>query len=388
LGKRQFLDLAYSRQNYDNDFEKNFFDILLDPRQSETLNDALSDAYNRSFIYDRFGVTYKLNRKKYKISLGAQYQISTLDGEITSVDQTIEKTYKNILPRINFSYNFGNNTRTSINYSTSIREPSLSQLQPLLDNTDPLYVYQGNPDLDAAYSHRTEFDFSSYSSFSNISFFANANMTYTRDRITNAQFIDENFVQTITPVNVEDDYRWNGYAAFNAPLKFLDIKLGITQDFNISNSILFLNSIEDKVRRSQYGVSMNIENRKKKKIDWLIGSRIGYSMAAYALSNNLNRDYFDQNYYTDISSEFLKGWYFKTSFDYKIYSAEAVGKRTTIPLWRASLTKNFLKNEKGQLTLSAVDILNQNLGINRSNSLNYILDERVISLGRYIMLTV
>lgn len=387
LGKRQYLDVAYSRQNYDNDFEKNFFDILNDPIQSETLNHSLSDAYNRSFIYDRVGLTYKLNRKKYKLSLGTQYQISKLDGAISSTDINIEKQFENIMPRMNFSYDFNNSTRMSMNYNTSIREPNLQQLQPIASNSDPLYIYIGNPNLDAAYSHRLGMNFSSFSSFSNIGIFATGTFTYTKNRITNSQSIDENFVQTITPINVKDDYQYTTYSSFNAPIKFAGMKVGITQDMNISNSILFLNGESDNVNRSRHGVSINLESRKKAKLDWLIGTRVGYNKAAYKKNNNLNQDYFDQNYYTDISSDFAKGWHFETSFDYKIYSAEAFGERTTIPLWRASISKNFLKNQKGQLTFSAVDILNQNLGINRSNSLNYILDERVVSLGRYFMLT-
>ncbi len=387
LGKRQFLSIAYGRQNYDNDFKKNFFDILQDPTESETLNEALSNAYNRSFLYDRVGLTYKLNRKKYKFSLGAQYQISNLNGELKSTDATINKKFTNLLPSMNFNYDFSSSTRGSMNYRTSIREPNLQQLQPITSNTDPLYIYVGNPNLDAAYSHRMGLNFHTYSSFSNISFFANGNMTYTKDRITNSQTIDENFVQTITPINVKDDYRYTTYMSFNAPLKFIDMKMGVNQDMNISNSILFLNGNEDNVIRSRHGVELTLENRKKKKIDWLIGSRIGYNKTDYNKNENLNQDYFDQNYFFDLSSDFAKGWYFETSFDYKIYSAEAFGERTTIPLWRASISKNLFKNQKGQLTLSAVDLLNQNLGINRSNTLNYILDERVISLGRYFMLT-
>jgi hypothetical protein len=270
-------------------------------------------------------------------------------------------------------------------YSTSIQEPNLQQLQPIASNTDPLYIYIGNPHLDAAYRHRLGMNYHTYSSFSNISFFANANLTYTQDRITNAQTIDENFVQTITPINVKNDYRYRTFASFNAPLKFLDMKIGVNQDMNISNSILFLNGQEDNVIRSNHGIGLTLENRKKNKLDWLIGNKIGYNKASYRKNDNLNQDYFDQTYYVDISSDFAKGWYFETSFDYKIYSAEAFGERTTIPLWRASVSRNFLKSERGQLTLTAVDLLNQNLGINRSNTLNYILDERVVSLGRYFM---
>ncbi|MBT8219349.1 MAG: TonB-dependent receptor [Bacteroidia bacterium] len=387
LGKRRYLEVGYSRQNYDNDYAKNFFDILTDPSQSETLNEALSNAYNRSFIYDRLGITYKLNRKNYSLLFGANYQISSLDGEIATNDDPIKKQFKNWLPRLNFDYDFSNNTRIAFDYSTSIREPSLEQLQPVANNTDPLLIYQGNPELDAAYNHRMNIHFNTYSSFSNVSLFVMGGFSYTKDRITNAQTIDEQFVQTIQPINVDNDYQWNSYVSFNAPLKFIGSKIGLNQDMRISNSILFINGMEDKVIRENHGWELVLENRKKDKIDWLIGTRIGYNRATYNQNENFNQDYFDQNYFADFSSDFAEGWYFSTSFDYKIYSAEAFGQRTTLPLWRAEVSKNFLKNQKGQIKISAVDILNKNLGINRSNSLNYIVDERILSLGRYVMLT-
>ncbi|MEK7257009.1 MAG: hypothetical protein AAB316_19805, partial [Bacteroidota bacterium] len=82
-----------------------------------------------------------------------------------------------------------------------------------------------------------------------------------------------------------------------------------------------------------------------------------------------------------------KKWEFGTSLDYKIYSAESFGGEQRIPIWRTSLTRYLLKNNRGQLKLAAYDLLNKNLGVNRTSQLNYVEEERIRSIGRYVMVT-
>ena len=38
--------------------------------------------------------------------------------------------------------------RVSLNYNGRTRQPSLSDLMPLTDNSDPLYITRGNPDFE------------------------------------------------------------------------------------------------------------------------------------------------------------------------------------------------------------------------------------------------
>ena len=46
--------------------------------------------------------------------------------------------------------------RVSLNYNGNTRQPSLSDLMPLTDNSDPLYITRGNPDLKQAYIHNLD----------------------------------------------------------------------------------------------------------------------------------------------------------------------------------------------------------------------------------------
>jgi Lhr-like helicase len=148
-----------------------------------------------------------------------------------------------------------------------------------------------------------------------------------------------------------------------------------------------VNTVENQYDRLVNRVDVTIENRKKEVLDIMVGASFSNTTTKYKLESQMDQQFLTQQYYTDISVDFAKTWTIGTSFDYNIYSGAAFAEEQTIPLWRASLSKFFLKNQKGQLTLSVFDILNQNQGINRNSELNYIQEERIRAIGRYVMLS-
>jgi hypothetical protein len=58
-----------------------------------------------------------------------------------------------------------------------------------------------------------------------------------------------------------------------------------------------------------------------------------------------------------------------------------------VPLWNASLSKQVLRFNRGELRLTVNDILNRNTGISRSTNQNYIEDSRVNTLKRFFLLS-
>ena len=75
-----------------------------------------------------------------------------------------------------------------------------------------------------------------------------------------------------------------------------------------------------------------------------------------------------------------------TDFNYYISNQYANGYNANIPLWNASLSKQFLKFKRGEIKLSVNDILNQNTGVSRSTTQNYIEDKRINGLRRFLLL--
>ncbi len=386
IGKGQYIELNASRQNYSNEVQKDFFDRL--PGQPDTLNTALSNHFDRGYRYDRGGMNYMLNRKKFNLTAGAALQQSKLDGhQLDENTDNISRSFTRILPSLFFNYEFGTSRNLNLEYSTNLREPSLEQLQPVVDNSDPLNIYIGNPGLQPEYMHELDLRYFLFDQFTFTSFFANLSGNYTKNRITNASTIDDQFRRSTTPVNVDWDYGLRGGLQFQTPIRPVKMNIRLTYNALCNKGLLFVNNVENTSDRQRHSFGLSFDNRKKDLVDFTIGAKISHNRSSYSVSEALNQTYLDQRYYADIIITPSDKWEFSSNFDYTIYSNESFGAQQKVPIWKAGLSYYFLKGSRGKLILSAFDILNQNIGINRSSQLNYVEEERIRSLGRYVMLT-
>jgi len=112
-----------------------------------------------------------------------------------------------------------------------------------------------------------------------------------------------------------------------------------------------------------------------------------YNNARYSLQENLNTDYFTQTYTADFSYTFKKDIIASTDFDFLINSGRTDGYNENIPMWNASLSKQFLKNKAAELKLTVYDILNQNKSITRTIGENYFEDNRSNVIRRYFLIS-
>jgi hypothetical protein len=385
LGKRKYLELSYQRQNYNNDYEKAFYDITFS--NNEVFNSLLSLNYDNSFVYDKYGFNTKINTEKSNLTVGAAIQRSDLDGKIVATDFALRRIRWNALPRLKWNYRFNKSTRLNLNYNSFVQEPSLEQLQPTLDNSDPLNLYQGNPDLKTEYSHNMKLRLMSFNQFNFTSLFAMLNSTYTKNKITSSQTIDSKFIQTTTPINVDFDYLLTGYLHFGTPIRPIKskIKIGVNSTFN--RSILFINTDKNFVNRYTNGFNFSIENRNKNAVDIEVGTKVSLTNTLYSENKNLNQNYVSAKYYADLVIEFAKTWTFNTEVNYTTYTSDLFANNPDIPIWNAYIAKRFLKGNSGLLKLAIYDIFNENIGIYRTSEANYIQDERITTLSRYVMLS-
>jgi hypothetical protein len=97
--------------------------------------------------------------------------------------------------------------------------------------------------------------------------------------------------------------------------------------------------------------------------------------------------YTNQDYSLDVNYELPKGFYFSSDFSYHLNGQQAAGFDAKTSLWDASLSKQVLHYNRGEIKFSAHDLLNQNVGISRNTNQNYVEDSRVNNLKRYFMLS-
>ncbi len=377
----RYIEWMYRRQNYQNELVKDIYDIL---SGNEVLNTDLSNHYDRNFYYDRAGLAYHIKSEMTSLSFEGQVQRSTLNGDVFSENTTISNSGTFFLPRFSMRHELGSSHHFRFWYSTNVREPSLEQLQPVVDNSDPLNIYIGNPDLNNEYRHNLKFNYINFDQFSFTSLFAFINTTYSRNKITNETVIDENFRRTTRPVNVDYDFSINGRISYSTPIRKLGLKVNMGTNLRYQNSILFINTEKNKSNRYTTGFNVGLENRNKSTIDINIDGNWSYNLTTYDVSTDRNQNFFNQRYSANVLLKPTDNWSLNTSFNLRIFNQESFSDAQTVPIWNTSISRFLTKEKKLELKISAFDLLNQNLGINRTSNLNYVENEEILSLGRYI----
>lgn len=384
VGGKKYLEFSASTQNYSNTNTRDFYDMV---PGGERLNDLLTNQFRRGYRYDKGGVNLLVNRGKQRINAGFDVQQSVLNNENLLTGQPFNARFARLLPSANWEYEIRSGTRLNADYQTRFTEPSPEQLQPVVDNSNPLSIYIGNPGLRPEYVHELRTGFFLYDQFSFTSFFANITGTYTKDRITNATSIDESLRRTITPVNVSHETAVKGNIQFGAPVKPLKIKFNLKLNTRYTQRLLYLNDVLNNVNDWRAGGDFAVENRRKEKVDALFGFRLNNTTTHWSLNTALDQQFVNHQWYTDLKYTPTAKWLIETQFDYTVYSPETFGERTVVPLWKAGITRYILKNNKGRIRLTAFDLLDQNRSIVRNSSLNYLEEQRSNTLTRYFLLT-
>jgi hypothetical protein len=386
LGKRRFLEVNYALNLTQSDVNRQVFDVNGDGR-SPRFNTLLSNQFRNDFIYQRGGFNLRFNGTKYNFSTGLSVQQSTLDGELILQNAQIKRSFTNLLPNLRDQYNFSTSRNLNLTYDADVREPSIQQLSPIVDNSDPLNIVIGNPNLRPEYNHRVNLNFFNFNQLNFSNFFAFANFTYTANRITNAQQVDVNLVRTYRPVNVKDDYTFNANLSKGFRIKVLNTRVNFSTNLLLNRGITPVNDIDNRTRRLESRNTLRLEYRFKEFFDISSSGSITYNQTTYSLNSALNQSFVNQRYDVEGNFKLTKSLNLSSSLDYSIYNFAGSSFNQKVPIWNASISQFFLKNKRGELKFSVVDMLNRNVSINRTAQANFVQDERIRSLGRYYLVS-
>lgn len=378
-----FLIANASRKNNQADQIKEFLDLNPDElSQSGVLNEILSRTFDNSFVYNTAGLNLRMNKSRYSATFGVDFQNSNLQG-IPSIGEEVNRKFNHFLPKATLDLD---KLRIRMYYSTSVREPSVDQLQPILDNTNPLRPYQGNPDLVPEYRHNLRLTYNFFDQFNFRGLFANVRLGYVKNKISTASVLDpETFIQKQTPVNTSGERTLGTSLNFTSPINSIGAKFRTGINSSLISGVSFINGIANDIDRWTNGVNVILENKSKKNWDGSISSRWSFNNNLYKENSSQNSNFVNQTYTGSLAWFAGKGWTIDTNMDYYIYGAGSFGESTDVKLWQASVSKTFL-NDKLTAKLRVFDILNQNQGVNRTASETQISESISNTIGRYVML--
>jgi hypothetical protein len=384
LGKQNFLEIKLVGMLNLDSKDQQVYDV---ENGTTSINPILTNLFQKEYNYQTITTRFQRTKKPYTLTLEASLQRSFLKGIFSNGQPSLARTYYYPLGAAALEYKISRSSSFNIRYQTSIKEPQIRQLQPIVNNNSPLTLYVGNPDLNPEYHHNLGIRYNLFDQFSFTSFFANASFKVLQNQIVDNQTIDDNLRISYQPQNTGVGYQANLYLNFSRPIKVLGIKFNLGLNGVLNQRTTQINTTTNEALTQQYTFRASIENRKKKVIDALVGTRIDFNKSTFSINNSLNTDYLNYVAYTDVKVIIAKKWNLNSSLDYKIYVDPAFSENIYIPMWSAGISRTFLKANQLKIELRVFNILDQQLSVQRMNQNNMILESRVNTLGRYFMLS-
>jgi len=389
LSKKSLLEFNYNFNALLSNSDKTTFDFDKISGKHTSLNGILSNNFVSDYIFHRPGINWRYQQKKYNFSIGAAIQQASLQSQfhVMTGDSSLERSFTNFLPRANLQYSINQFKNIRANYNSFTRQPTVTQLQPLTDNTDPLNIRIGNPDLKQEYYHRLQAEYISFDPYRHTSFFAGITGNLTNNKIVNADELSAQGQRITRPVNVNGAYNINANSSWGFPVKQIKSKLNLNTGLSKNYNIGFINAEKNKIHSWTASQEIVWDYNYKEKLDLSAGAEIIYNDVQYSLQKQQNLQYWNQHYTFEINLYLPAGFSMASDVDYTTRSGLTQGYNLHAVLWNAGIAKQVFKNKKGEFRLQVYDILNQNIGVSRNSNQNYIEDLSYNVLKRYWQLS-
>ena len=165
----------------------------IDPRRTNRL-DYQQDI---AAAYGQFST--KLTKSLSMIA-GARYEFTNIDGKQNEANSAFNTQFHNVLPNLNFSYDFKDFSKLKLAYNMRIQRPSIDFVNPYVNYSDQYNISQGNPMLVPENTHNVELGYSTY--VKNTSLNLSAFYRHTGNAIENVTTVGSDNVSRTTFQNI------------------------------------------------------------------------------------------------------------------------------------------------------------------------------------------
>jgi hypothetical protein len=387
LFKDAYMEFSYSFNMYKNRNEKITKQGI--NGKYENIIDTLTNTYEFNRMTNTPGINFRYNKKKINYSLGTGIGINSYEQENITTHTSISTTPITYMPRASINYKIkGNSTGLRLNYSGNSKAPALEQVQAIKTNTDPLNIYEGNPDLKQSFTHSISLMYNRWNVLKQTYNWSSINFTPVQNAFVNYSSIDTNGVRHYKTVNVNGTYGVSFTMNYGFKWKKPDISLQLNPVISSNRRIDFVNSIKNITDIRSYALAFYMGKEKEKKYSISINPRFSFNQSLSSINPAANINYWQ-----------LSGWvsgsvYLPYSFElFMDNNFEARQKDPRFPVsankvkTNAGIKKNFFK-DKLETSFIVNDIFNQNIGFDRNfGSYNY-TETHYTTLQRYAMLSV
>lgn len=387
LNDKWTLVMDYAWNNNHSRSLRNTFEKDLTGKYEDRVNE-----FSNNFELDAFShsgnAILRYMGKKLRAAMGSG--VSRIKLDLADLDSSHTNTYRffNVTPQASLNLTPKAQFNIGINYRGNTIQPTINQLQPLRDNTDPLNEYKGNPDLKVGFNHSTNIYINRYKVLSQSWLGLNFSYNIQQNAITQYNTIDlATGKRTYYPVNINGNRNWFLWSNYNKGGGNKKLEYGFGINGNGSRFNNFVNGQQAVTRSFSLGGEFQLGYEVENKFDVSIRPRIAYNKSKSSIATGIQNNYF--SYGGWINAEFTLPWKLeiRTNLNADLRQRiEAFATNTNLVVWHAELNKKIFKKDAGRIGFYVNDILNDNKGFTRTINSTFISDDRYQRISRYFML--
>ena len=397
VGKKAQVQFDYNPSVQLNKADQQTFSF--DGAKYSQFDSLLSNKFDNRITTNNGGVTYRYSpNKDEQLSFGVSYQNSRLQSDrVFPAPTTVDQSFSNFLPNFMWRKKLSTVSNIRIFYRASTSFPSVTQLQDVVNITNPLRVSIGNPLLRQSYTQFVAGRYSYTNTKTSQTFFANLFLQTAGNYITNATFIPsgdstiQNGIklqkgsQLTKPVNLNGYNSLRTFFTYSTPLKFIKSNMNLNAGYSYSRLPGLANNRKLITNNSVYNAGIVLGSNISQYVDFNVSYSANFNKTSGSATSNTN--YVNQVAGLTVNLLDKKGYFVQSDVSYQANSGLSAGFNQKYGLWNAAVGKKFLKNQAGELKLSVFDLLKQNQSIVRTVTTSYIEDAQNQVLQRYFLLT-
>ena len=367
------------REAYDYDSATGHYDIP----DTVTTNQYLN--YN---TIQRLGAGYNATDGKFRYQIGLTLQFSDLDDHNLTAKSVLIQRQTNWYPRASLIITPSKGKNIKLVYTASTTSPTIQQLQPLPDLTNPFLIKIGNPGLLQQLTHNLNGTYTDFNSknFQNLQIALQAN--YTEHEITPSTTILSGGIQQIQYVNVDGVWHASSNITYGFPLG--DQRKGnssIGVRLNYGRDVSLLNGDQDVNTSLGWGATWKLNFHPVEKLFVEGVASVNYTNTQYSVNPGQNTNTWLQNYSIDASYELPGAITLASNYNLQITGPQGTLPSKSVAIWNASIYKDFLRDRSAQLRFSAFGLLNNVSNFTQTIGVNYKETSQTNLPGRILLLS-
>lgn len=409
--RRAFIYDSDAYQTLSQSMEQNRYNIPAVLRFMEEMqyvldgSDSIANRLSQFSEYRNYNQTINLSfrrvREKYNFSIGLDFlpQRTTLNYKYMGKEYPeITRNVFNVAPRINLRWNFDKQTNLHVRYNGRTRQPSMTNLLDITDDSNPLVITKGNPGLKPSFTHTIFVNFNSFKAEQQQGIYSWLWFSATRNSIDNKTTYDNaTGVRTTMPMNINGNWNAGGGVGFNLGLgsqKLFNIGIDLGGDY--TRHVGFYNNDFEGGDADRKSVTQSINlnpglnvSYRKDMLSIALNGRLDYAHSKNDINPMGNMNTYDFSYGAEL--EWTAPWGTSLTTDIGMSSRRGYSSsemNTNELLWNAQVSQSFLRGRALTIMLEVNDILGQQTNISRTIDALMRTDSRHNAIYQYGMLRV